>query len=318
MKNVISGIGLLILILSANVAFAEEITCESQYGECTMSETSLECICAGGIASSTVIGEGETLEVSEEACLAQLEEMCRSSTPVDSCESEYGACVIYEDYSSCECADGSNSGGGEGSEPGDEGEGSEGEEGSVDPDAETPPQSGKIVSPEESIACEELLGTECPDLPPDPAEECSEEALTVCNGMAQFTYDCWEDQIWPYEIVACCAEYETSSETMNSLWECFQGSSCETVGEDCYEGIEEANVGFIDESKAGGDDNGEDGAEGEGEIDIADGDSTDGDAEDDGSADDEEDSGCSQTSGALPLALLMLALAAIRKRSLTY
>jgi len=301
MKIIVIGTVFLLLFIYSGVACAEELSCESNYGECTITETTTECACAGGdiadggIATSGTVGEGETQEVSEEACLALLEEICRSSTPLDSCESEYGACVIYEDHNTCECADGS--GDGSSSEPGSSGEGSGG---SADAEAEIPPQSGKIMPLDEKTAvCTDVLAIECPNLPPDPATECSIEELDVCVGMAQFTGECWEDKIWPYEIIDCCNEYRSSPDALDTMWECFQNSSCDSVAEDCYDDIREANVGFVDESQALG---GEDGAGGN---------------EDEESADD-EDSGCSQTGGTMPFALLLLGLIAIKKHAVRF
>jgi len=168
---------------------------------------------------STGFAGTEATEVTEEDCWNALAD-CEATVPIDSCESEKGACDIYQDYTSCDCADGSNSGG---EEPGDDGE----------TDPEEPPVDGGGSEPAGRImeaACEAILAEQCPNDPPDPAESCETAALDLCNNMAAFAEECWDEHVWPYQIVTCCDDYSAGADRqaeIDAMWGCLETKGCE-------------------------------------------------------------------------------------------
>ena len=304
---------LCILGLGAAPVLAKEVTCEGDLGACTVSEYSFNCTCAdgSGIAGGGVPdGDAETMVVDEEYCLDILNEVCREFVPLETCESEKGACDIFEDFYDCTCADGSGSGGGE----------SDGDGGPVDPDE--PLFSFKRFKQGgwEEMTCDELLVQECPNEPPAPQAVCAEEFYPPCNGMATWYGDCSGETVWPYQIIECCEDFEEYPDDWGEIWDCVQAAqTCEDFY-DCFEtaGIDgdRGDVAADGDATPGGAESGDEDQQAPGEADgdgDADGDVDEEAAGEDGTTDgtgpEDDDDTCAHTSA--PAAFILLGLLAV-------
>jgi len=278
-------------------AMAEDLGCSNDFGECKISEFSEGCVCNDGNASDggvVVDGDVEGSEVTKERCEQLLAQMCPA---FEDCKSTKGMCRVYENgESSCTCADGS--GNGSGSTDGSDGE---------TPVAEDPVDGDAVSSAADDLespvnfkdgtqSCEEMLTEECPNDPPDPEEECAEDAYEACNGIANWVMECNDgNELWPYQLIACCDDYD---EAVQEQWECFKDKNCE-------EGENECNWDNI----------GEDGSVNTADGDVAD----DGDGKDlngeSESSDDGDSNDCNHTGSPAGFVLLLIALLmACRKR----
>ncbi len=232
------------------------------------------------------------MEMTEEFCMQMLLDTCLGLAVEEECDTAKGACVVYSDGSSdCICADGYGESYGESSS------GSTGEDPvyPTDPDPETDEgRTDKIFADDEIPACADVLAEECPNDPPDPAEECSSDALAMCNAMVTWYESCYEETIWPFMVIECCDEFEDDGEAMTTIAQCLEGKGCDNA-EDCfptYEAVDEAlGALFSGDEK--------DGASGEQGGTNEDG------SESDASSDDDS-SDCSQASSGSALALMLL------------
>lgn len=258
MKKTIILTSICSLMLFTGIASAEELTCSDGSGSCTISEYEGSCECAGtgdgfGFAGS------EAMEVSEAFCIEMLADACMGREVVDTCKNEKGECTTFSNgWADCICAAGWGSGNGQ-SEPGYPGEdsgsdsggtdGSEGDapvedEGSTDGDWDYP--DGDWIEPDgdwednEVMSCEEALAVECPDDPPNPSEHCETAALALCNNMAAWLADCFDETVWPFMIIDCCDEYGSNQGEMDEMWACLNGTACDAA-DDCFPSWEAAD-----------------------------------------------------------------------------
>ncbi len=277
MKKKVAVLMLGCLLLAPSL-YAEEITCSDDSGSCALNETEAICNCADGTsigsgASVSMEQVGVETDVTQEACEAMLLTACMGRAVEDECITEKGGCVVFSDGTSyCICADGSGFDE-EYSEPGYEGEDPVYP---TDPDPDTDGGSEideKLFDGEgEAVSCEDVLAEECPNDPPNPAEECSSEALALCNSLVDWYETCYEETIWPFMVVECCDEYEDNSEEMTTVADCLEGKGCDEA-EDCfptYDAVDEAmGALFSGDSKdsAAGDSQGTSNEEGDdGEV----------------------------------------------------
>lgn len=309
MKKILIVSGVLSCLLFALPLYAEE-NCSNDFGECTVNVddvVSFSCTCKDGVAVDGGYGMdgdvGEEFEAPEADCEQILQETCPS---FEKCSSDKGICTIYDDYNNCTCADGSHQG--EGSSGGSEGVDGDVVSGDdpVDGDAvsgDDPDEEEAARFKEGEQSCEQILMEECPNDPPDPANECSDKAFEACNGIAQWFSECFENDVWPFEIIDCCEYFEEDSEAISDEYNCLKDKDCDSGVDECMARVGEDYTDLVSD---------------EGGANTADGDVTD-DKSDDGSESDQGsgDSGsdCNQTSGgSMAILLLMLALVGLRKK----
>ncbi len=89
------------LAFPATVPAAEaDDTCSSDLGRCTLNETALICLCAGGYGFSETLDFSN--EIAQPSCSDFLER-CRSFLPVSACESDSGFCDVFTEDHYCAC-----------------------------------------------------------------------------------------------------------------------------------------------------------------------------------------------------------------------
>ncbi len=256
------------------VAWAEPLSCSDAFGECTLDASSVSCECVSGEGMD---GDGEGMEVSEAKCQEWLEQFCGGAAR---CATDKGECRVYgDDYYGCTCADGED----------------------ID---------GSLDEPSEGDAtCSALLAELCPDDPPDPAEVCPSDSLSLCEDLADKLNACQGVSQLAYVIIDCCEDYSGDSEAIAATEACLAESDCDAFLA-CWD-----DVPFDDRNPATGD--GDDLADGDdGSDDDGDGSAAEEDA-DNTEADDEGD-GCRQSSsvGAWFVMLLFVAVMVRRRRLL--
>ncbi len=309
MQNSIRFLMLMAIMIWPMAAQAETLTCEDGSGDCEIDAQGATCDCADGSSvAMEMVGEGSEMDVTEAMCLEILLEACGGREITGECDSDKGACVVYSDGSSfCECADGSGAGSGESSE------GSEGGEDPVyptDPDDDAATEAPRArVWLDEALTCDMVLADACPNDPPNPADECTTQALTVCNSLGDWMAECYEQTVWAYMIVECCNEFEESAEVINDIWSCLDGKSCVDGAEACFEEIGEAEDALYGGDRQSGDANDD-------SLDGVKGEESDDDDEDDkssGSGSDDEIN-CANTGAPASLLLLLTLLALAWRR----
>lgn len=355
MKKTIILTSICSLMLFSGIASAEELTCSDGSGSCTISEYEGSCECAG-TGDGIAFAGSEAMEVSEESCLAMLAESCMGREVVDTCKSEKGECTTFSNgWADCICAAGWGSGDGQ-SEPGHPGEdsdsdhgGTDGSEGSggTDVDAEGEDDAPVIEGDDEGysdgdwdyadgdwiepdgdwgyvdgdedyvvMSCEEALAVECPDDPPDPSEHCETDALALCNKLAGWLADCFDETVWPFMIIDCCDEYGFNQDDMEDMWACLNGTACDAA-DDCFPAWEatdsEEERGEAAQDALFGGDKGGDGNGNDGPTDL-----DDSEDEDDGSGSGSDSSGldCQHTGSPMGLLLMLVLLAVLTRRRL--
>ncbi len=86
---------------------------------------------------------------------------------------------------------------------------------------------------EESLECENKMNEVCVDEAPDPIDVCEQDEIEFCTKMTDWMSVCDEAPVFTYEFLLCCFIKSESSEKADELWECYQEAGCESYEEDC-------------------------------------------------------------------------------------
>lgn len=302
---------LLVTLLGFGEASAEDVTCSTAMGACTLAGSSFECSCidGSGVAGASLDPEGgdtpTTTETDWEPTDANCQAMIADVCGVDLCQSEKGVCIIMGDGSArCTCADGS----GEGSSGSSEGGGTEpSEPPEVDPNAETGTKRA-VLKEGEAPSCAETLATECPNDPPDPETECGTEAFDACTDSFDFYAGCgYIGTLLPYVIIECCDYYTQNPAAFNEILACIRNAGCDGYADACFEADAVAEGDYAGSPETAHDKAAqESAADGDG---TADGDETTNDDES------KDDSGCAHSGAPAGFLLLLLGGAlSVRRR----
>ncbi len=266
------------------------VTCQGERGNCEVMPTLVNCECADGSGSG--LG-GPGFEMTEAACLEILESSC--ALPPEICGTEKGICEVHEDGRfSCICADGSTVPDLDGDIDSDwivpDGDAPvDGDDGPIPVDGDAIPQSlapvvdGDVAidgdEEQTTLACTAVLTDNCPNDPPNPADSCSTEALTLCNSIVDFVGDCTSEPSLAFRVILCCGMHAEDAQALEDMWTCIQQEGCDNF-QTCFGGGEDGDA-IADGDVVSVD--GDSGQTTDGDA-IMDGDITDGDILVDGDA----------------------------------
>ncbi len=147
--------------------------------------------------------------------------VCSAAMAEVSCESEKGSCVLNASGYRCECADGSASAV------------------SVLSDGDGSLPDGDAVHPNQED-CETQLLQECPNDPPDPEVDCSDDQHELCVELEQVFFACFEEERSDnpnIQIVKCCKDYDEYETSMRWLLACLNENECDQWVDRCYDQV---------------------------------------------------------------------------------